>query len=412
MTWSVVELGEVADTALGKMLDKAKTKGHAHAPYLRNVNVQWGRIDTDDLLTMELADSERERFAVREGDLLVCEGGDIGRCAIWHGQTEYLAYQKALHRIRPSDRLDTQFLRYLMEHHSLSGQLARLATGTTIAHLPQQQLRRVPVPLPPLDEQRRIVELLEDHLSRLDAASRSIADSLVRLKALRDSALLSLLAAAKRAGQSETHSLGELAKVNSGMTPLRGNKTFYEGGTIPWITSGDLHQGLITKPTQFVTQRALEETSLKIVPAGSLLVAMYGEGKTRGTAAELGLDATTNQACAAITLHEPDLRAWVRLILDANYTGLRRLAAGGVQPNLNLSLIKAIEVSVPPADTRRMLISRITRIDEARERMKEELLSAQRRGTNLRRSLLKAAFSGRLTGAKSDLSAAEEMIGA
>lgn len=308
--------------------------------------------------------------------------------------------------------LEPGYLKWWM----LSPEFTRLAAGeqarTVLPKINKHALGGLPVPVPPQDEQRVIVDLLEDHLSRLDAASRAIEDSLIRLKALRDSALLSVVADAQRIGQIETRSLGELARVSSGMTPLRGNKTFSDGGTIPWITSGDLHQGLITKPTQFVTQRALDETSLKIVPAGSLLVAMYGEGKTRGTAAELGLDATTNQACAAITLHEPDLRAWVRLILDANYTGLRRLAAGGVQPNLNLSLIKAIEVPVPPAETRRMLISHITRIDEARERMEEELLSAQRRGTNLRRSLLKAAFSGRLTGAESDLSAAEEMIGA
>src|SRR5690348_7768910 len=124
MTWPVVQLGEVADTALGKMLDKAKTKGHSHVPYLRNVNVQWGRIDTEDILTMELAESERERFAVLDGDLLVCEGGEIGRCAIWRGRADYLAYQKALHRIRPKNQLDALFLRYLLEHHALSGQLA------------------------------------------------------------------------------------------------------------------------------------------------------------------------------------------------------------------------------------------------------------------------------------------------
>lgn len=412
MRWPVVQLGEVADTALGKMLDKAKIKGHAHVPYLRNVNVQWGRIDTDDLLTMELAEDERERFAVQAGDLLVCEGGEIGRCAIWHGRANYLAYQKALHRIRPSDKLDVLFLRYLLEHHALGGQLAKLATGTTIAHLPQEQLRRVPVPLPPLDEQRRIVDLLEDHLSRLDAASKAVADSLARLKSLRDSALLSIVDQAKRDEGVATHALGDLATVRSGMTPLRGNKAFYDGGTVPWITSGDLHQGRITAPTQFVTQKALDETGLKVIPAGSLLLAMYGEGKTRGTAAELGIDATTNQACAAITLHEPELRQWVRLMLDANYTDLRRLAAGGVQPNLNLSLVREIEVPLPGPEIRQSHIARLMRIDEARQRLATELQSAQRRGMRLRRSLLIAAFSGRLTGDASDLSVTEEMIGA
>ena len=190
MTWPLVPLSEVAETALGKMLDKGKSKGHPHVPYLRNVNVQWGRIDTHDLLTMELADDERERFAVKEGDVLVCEGGEIGRCAIWRGRTQYLAYQKALHRIRPGDNLDARFLRYLLEHHSLNGTLTSLATGSTIAPLPQQQLRRVPVPLPPLDEQHRIVDLLEDHLSRLDAAEGYLRTGATRLKVMVKSVLL------------------------------------------------------------------------------------------------------------------------------------------------------------------------------------------------------------------------------
>ncbi len=81
--WTRTVLGAVADTALGKMLDKAKNTGRERVPYLRNVNVQWGRIDTDDVLTMEIDTSELDRFAVRDGDLLACEGGDIGRAAIW-----------------------------------------------------------------------------------------------------------------------------------------------------------------------------------------------------------------------------------------------------------------------------------------------------------------------------------------
>ncbi len=284
--------------------------------------------------------------------------------------------------------------------------------GTTVASIEWPRFQAFEIPVPPLNDQRRIVNLLEDHLSRLDAASKAVADSLARIKSLRDSSLLSIVDQAKRDDRVATRALGDLAIIRSGTTPLRGNKAFYDGGTIPWITSGDLHQGRITAPTQFVTQKALDATSLKVIPAGSLLVAMYGEGKTRGTAAELGIDATTNQACAAITLHEPELRQWVRLILDANYTGLRRLAAGGVQPNLNLSLIKAIEVPVPREETRRMLVSRITGIDEARERMQAELLRAQRRGRSLRRSLLAAAFSRGLAGNASDHLQAKEMVNA
>jgi type I restriction enzyme S subunit len=410
VNWQVRQLGEMAETALGKMLDKGKRKGLPQVPYLRNVNVQWGRVDTDDLLTMELADDERERFGVSPGDLLVCEGGEIGRSAIWHGRADYIAYQKALHRIRPSELLDVRFLRYLLELYSLDGTLVRFATGSTIAHLPQQQLRRIPVPQAPIDEQRRIVELLEDHFSRLEAGGVGIARSLKRLGILREAALAQCVVRAKSAIGGQVVPLGNLGRVTTGTTPLKSNRAFYQNGTVPWITSGDLHRGVIAEASQFVTERALKETSLKLIPAGAILIAMYGEGRTRGTAAELAIEATTNQACAALILNEPELRSWVRLMLDANYDALRRMAAGGVQPNLNLSLVRAIEVPIPSTRVRDEISTQMAEIDFARLRLKQSLAVASARCASIRRALLSAAFSGRLT--KSTLHPSELGVGA
>ena len=402
MSWPVVPLGDVADTALGKMLDKGKSKGLSHVPYLRNVNVQWGRIHTHNLLTMELAEGELERFSVQRGDLLVCEGGDIGRAAIWQGRDEYIAYQKALHRIRPSPVLDVRFLRYLLEHHSQTGVLARMSTGSTIAHLPQQQLRRVPVPLPPLDEQHRIVELLEGHLSRLDSAEHGVDMSLARIRRLRESALVEAIAGIRAYPSATVTTIGDLARVTSGMTPLRSNKAFYEGGRIPWVTSGDLSSGVVDAAIQFVTERAIAETSLKLVRAGAILVAMYGEGKTRGTAALLDIDATTNQACAAIQLHDGDLRQWVKLVLDANYAAMRRMAIGGVQPNLNLSLVRSIEVPLPPESARVAALDRVREIEEQGAILGKSLDVTLRRVVTLRHAVLGAAFSGQWCGDDSD----------
>jgi type I restriction enzyme S subunit len=260
-----------------------------------------------------------------------------------------------------------------------------------------KEVRATAIPVPPLDEQRRIVPLLDDHLSRLDAAQHGIRNALRRSNALRDAVLSTSVAEATETPDVVMASLGELAKVTSGLTPLKGNRAFYDDGNIPWITSGDLHQGLIARPTQFITQEALDKTTLKIVPAGTLLIAMYGEGKTRGTTAELGIDAATNQACAAITLHDDGLRPWVRLVLDANYTKLRRLAAGGVQPNLNLSVVRAIQIPIPRAEIRDKLLAQRVELDEAHSRLRAQLDAAQRRGNSLRRSLLAAAFSGKLT---------------
>ncbi|PRX01143.1 UNVERIFIED_ORG: type I restriction enzyme S subunit [Actinomadura viridilutea] len=166
------------------MLDRSKATGKYAVPYLRNVNVQWGRIDLNNILTMDIPPEERELFRLQPGDLLVCEGGEIGRCAIWPGSAKYMAYQKALHRVRPHSGVEANYLRYLLEHMSLSGLLTQYATGSTIKHLPQQKLRRLPVNLPPTAEQRRIVAALEHHLSRLTAADAGVSRVAQRLKLL------------------------------------------------------------------------------------------------------------------------------------------------------------------------------------------------------------------------------------
>lgn len=181
--WEWATLGEIAETSLGKMLDKGRSTNQNLVPYLRNVNVQWGRFDLSSLFTIDIPLHQRSAYEVKAGDLLVCEGGEIGRCAIWPGSTTYIAYQKALHRVRPSGGVVTRYLRYLLEHLSISNELLPYSSGSTIKHLPQQQLRCLRLPLPPTAEQRRIVTALEDHLSRLEAATR-VTDSIpsARLK--------------------------------------------------------------------------------------------------------------------------------------------------------------------------------------------------------------------------------------
>lgn len=406
--WRMARLSDVATSELGKMLDRGKVRGHDQVRYLRNVNVQWGRIDTYDLLTMELAAVERRRFEVLPGDLLVCEGGEIGRCAIWRGDGEYLAYQKALHRIRPGSEVAAPFLRYLLEHYAWSGELAKHATGSTIAHLPQQKVRSLEVPVPPLEEQRRIVEILEDHLSRLDAAR-------LELRRSRDTSLTALRMASLRTACSApgtAYSIGDLATVRTGSTPLKSNRAYYEGGIVPWVTSGDLSRGLIASARSFVTELAVRERNLKVFPAGTLLVAMYGEGKTRGRCGELGIPATTNQACAAIELHDAELKEWVRLALDSQYEQMRALASGGVQPNLNLSLVRGIEVVVPDPAVRSAAIGQVRAIEHARQQLAAAIDRQLLRSERLRRALLAAAFHGRLTGHASDLDRAKELAAA
>jgi type I restriction enzyme S subunit len=158
--WRIVRLGDVAEQCLGKMLDAQKNKGRP-LPYLRNPNVRWFEVDTSDLQQMPFEDHEFERYGLREGDVVVCEGGEAGRAAIWDGRLPDLKFQKAIHRVRPGPDLFNRFLVYRLMADYHSGRLADYYTGATIKHLTGQDLSRYEIPLPPLAEQRRIAEVLD-----------------------------------------------------------------------------------------------------------------------------------------------------------------------------------------------------------------------------------------------------------
>lgn len=159
MKWEKVKLGNVTDSCLGKMLDQNKNKGD-YQPYLANVNVRWGEFDLEDLPLMKFEESEQERYELKYGDLVICEGGEPGRCAIWKEQIPNMKIQKALHRVRAHDCLDYRYLFYWFLLAGKTGELDQYFTGATIKHMPGQKLKEVVIDKPPLEIQHRIADIL------------------------------------------------------------------------------------------------------------------------------------------------------------------------------------------------------------------------------------------------------------
>ena len=174
MSWSTRPLSEVADFVLGKMLDQAKNRGEL-LPYLANVNVRWGEFDLANLREMRFEPHEVERYSVRTGDIVMCEGGEPGRCARWNDQRENMMIQKALHRIRPHGCLDSTFLYYAFRSIGQMNGFAPFFTGATIKHLPREQLAKVPVRFPGLPEQEAIARVLSAYDDLIATNQRRIA---------------------------------------------------------------------------------------------------------------------------------------------------------------------------------------------------------------------------------------------
>ena len=161
MKTTPVLLGDIADTCLGKMLDQKKNKGE-YQPYLANVNVRWGGFDLDNLSQMRFLETEEERYGLEYGDILLCEGGEPGRCAIWKNQIPHMKFQKALHRIRVhKGTVDYRWLYYRLLYAGFRKEFDQYFSGTTtIKHMPGDKLVRIRLNLPELRVQEQIGDIL------------------------------------------------------------------------------------------------------------------------------------------------------------------------------------------------------------------------------------------------------------
>lgn len=177
----------ITESRLGKMLDKEKNTGIMRK-YLRNINVRWFGFDLSDLLEMRIEDKETEKYSIKKGDLVICEGGEPGRCAVWESN-DTMYYQKALHRVRFTDGSNPKYYMYYLWFINRTGALSVFLTGTGIKHLTGQSLAKVPVPSVSVQQQNEAVSYIEDRFYSIDQVDKIINQSLQQAEALRQSIL-------------------------------------------------------------------------------------------------------------------------------------------------------------------------------------------------------------------------------
>jgi len=190
--------------------------------------------------------------------------------------------------------------------------------------------------------------------------------------------------------------LENIAIVGTGATPLTTNKEYYEGN-IPWITSSATGSLFVTEAEKNISEKALKETNCKVYPKGTLIVAMYGQGKTRGQITELLIEAATNQACAAIELKIKDEnhKNYIKYFFQKIYLEIRELAEGGAQPNLNLQKIKDTLIPLPPLSEQHRIVAKVQQLLQMLNQLEQQVQQSQTQAQQLLQAVLKEAFSSK-----------------
>ena len=293
------------------------------------------------------------------------------------------------------------------------------ASGTTFLELSASKAATIEFPLPPLSEQQRIVERIEELFAKLDEAKerlQEVADSFaVRKAAILHKAFMGELTKQWRRENGvsdeswEEKTIGEICKIGSGGTPSRKHEEYYNGN-IPWIKTGELAWNVITESEEYITDEAVANSSAKMHFAGSVLVAMYGQGLTRGKAAILGINATTNQAVCALQPLELLTSEFLFYYFMKNYWQFREEAVGGNQPNYSAKMISNWLINLPTLPEQHEIVRLIDDL-LARERAAQQAAEQALASIDLmKKSILARAFRGELGTNKASEASALELL--
>lgn len=250
MTFSTRPLRAVAEVALGRQRSPDRAKGPHMVPYLRAANVKDGLLDLSDIKEMDFTPDEQDNYSLQPGDVLVSEGAGslqaVGANAVWSGETDgTVCFQNTLLRLRARDEIDSRYLGWWARHAYYSGLLASVAGGVNILHLGAVRVRNLPCPVPPLDEQRRIVEYLDTEAARIDDLVSEQEGLIKLLEERRSAAVSTLLTRGLRSGVASKHSgidlLGEIPE-HWRMVPTR---------FVATITTGSEDSGNATEDGEY-----------------------------------------------------------------------------------------------------------------------------------------------------------------
>ena len=349
-------------TSGGTPSRKRKDYYNGTIPWVKSGELNDGYIvETAEHITVNGLKNSSAKLFPAKTLLIALYGATVGKTSILRIKA---STNQAVCGITPGSELVTEYL-----HYYLIFQRPKLLShryGGAQPNISQQIIRNLEIDYPPLPEQKKIAHILSTVQRAIEEQGRIIQTTTELKKALMQKLFTEGL---RGEPQKETEiglvpesweesTLGEIACFSSGGTPSRKKKEYWKGGNIPWVKTGEVNYKTIFKTEETITEVGLKGSSAKLFPKNTLLIAMYGQGITRGRVGILGIDAATNQACAAITPKDENRveTEYLYFYLEYLYEELRNRGHGANQKNLSATLLKMFPVTFPDTDSQQKII--------------------------------------------------------
>ncbi len=330
---------------------------------LRANNIDDGQINFDDVVYVDRSKVSCSQF-LRKGDILVCASSGsrnlVGKAAQidFEGKYTFGAFCKV---VRPKE-IDAEYLGMYFLSPTYRSIIASLAQGANINNIKNEHIDSLIVNIGNENECQQIVNILSRLLRVIHLRQQEIKelDDLIKAR------FVEMFGSIHESTEYPYAAVKDLTDVISGGTPSRDKIEYWDGGTIPWVKTTELQNNVIIDVDEYITEAGLFGSSAKLVPAGTVLVAMYGQGKTRGMTAYLDIEASTNQACACILPSDKIDSMFLWKYFELSYDKLRSLAQGAGQPNLNGNMIKNFKVLVPPIEMQKEYVDFVKQVDKSK----------------------------------------------
>lgn len=357
----------------------------------------------DDVTGCVLQQITRPFMEVKKGYTTFMEGDVIfakispcmqnGKHAVVHGLVDGIGFGSTeFHVIRPSENIIAEWIHHFLRSKTVHDAAEKTFTGSVgQQRVPSAFLETLEIPLPPIDEQRRIAAALKAQLAEVEKARTELEAQRNDVKTLKSAIFQQVFSAIT---QTNRKRIGDIANTTSGTTPSRSNKAYWEPAIHPWVKTGEVAFAPITQTEEAVSAQALKECSLSLLPVGTVLIAMYGQGKTRGQSAVLQVPATTNQACFAILPNEQFEPQYLQYWLQYSYPDMRALSdsRGGNQSNLNGAMLNDFEMPLIPLEQQRQVVKTLEQALAEVSRLEEGIQAQQAEVALLPARLLAQAF--------------------